>query len=68
MITLACDPNNLEIVNNVASCSSWMMLPVDYGFWGSMTNQEFSDFLAACIKLGFSAFFVWWLVWAARRM
>lgn len=66
MITLACDPNNLQIINDVASCSQWVAQPVSG--WAAMSNQEFSDFLAAIIKLAFSAFLVWWLVWAARRM
>jgi hypothetical protein len=66
VITLACDPANLQIVNDVASCTQWIAQPVSG--WAAMSNQDFSDFLSAIINLGLAAFMVWWLVWAARRM
>ena len=65
MITLACDPAQLQIVGDVAHCTQWIAQPVTG--WAAMSNEEFNDFLSAVLKLGIAAFMVWWLVWAVRR-
>lgn len=72
MLVLSCDPANLTIVSNganagVAKCTNWIFTTVQPSVWDSMTDTEFNELLSAFIKFGFAAFFVWWLVWAARR-
>lgn len=65
MVTLMCDPQNLQIVGDAALCSQWVVSPA--GFFSAMTNEQFKDFANACMKLVISGFLCWWLVWAARR-